>query len=451
VRIVGLLVANVLMLGLGAGLLPLLRLANTPQQLLARLPLGYAVGLVATGVLAAELALVHVAVGWTTLTVVTVAALVFGLRRLERARWEAGPPLRRMLPAYALLAVVAAFLSAAAGLFTVKPLFETDGWMLWALRARALYDFGYPAAPVFTSAEYPGVAYPLWLPALEAVGFRFMGAFDGTLLHLQLGGIAIAFFGAAWVLLRPSARPFLLAATLLAIVTSPAVFNQLQTNFADMPLAMLIALGVAALAVWMRTGEPGLLPAAALFLGAGTLTKSEGAMFALTALVAAAIVARRAQLRSLALTAAAVGAIYLPWGLWMSLHHVKARHYSLSNLFRPSYLYEHRDRVWPVVRELLFQIRAIPPWSHLLTFAVVGLVGALVLRRVRVATFAVAWLLLSFAGLVAIYWISHEELTNHLYNSSDRTISTLVLGAALLVPVLLHAETERAEKVPGEG
>jgi hypothetical protein len=219
---------------------------------------------------------------------------------------------------------------------------------------------------------------------------------------------------------------------------------------------MLIALGVAALAVWLRTGEPGLLPSAALFLGAGTLTKSEGGLFALAAFVAAAIVARRAQLRPLALTTAATLAIYLPWGLWISLHHVKARNYSLSNLLRPSYLRDHSDRVGPVVRELLFQIRATPTWSHLLLFALVGLAGAFALRRVRLAAFATAWLLVSFAGLVAIYWISSEPLTNHLYNSSDRTVDTLVIGAALLVPVLLHPEPGsdarvEPELVPDEG
>jgi hypothetical protein len=47
---------------------------------------------------------------------------------------------------------------------------------------------------------------------------------------------------------------------------------------------------------------------------------------------------------------------------------------------------------------------------------------------------------LSFAGLVAIYAISRNPITSHLYNSSDRTIDALVIGSALLVPVLLHAE-----------
>ena len=128
-----------------------------------------------------------------------------------------------------------------------------------------------------------------------------MGGFDGTLVHLQLLGLAIAFVGGAWVLLREHAPPLLLAATLLAVLTAPAFFGQLQTNFADVPLAMLIALGVAALAAWLRSGAPGLLPAATLFLGAGALTKNEGELFALAAFLAAlARGAARAQRRPLA-------------------------------------------------------------------------------------------------------------------------------------------------------
>ena len=72
----------------------------------------------------------------------------------------------------------------------------------------------------------------------------------------------------------------------------------------------------------------------------------------------------------------------------------------------------------------------------------VGLVGALVLRRFRLVILALLWATLSVAGLVAIYWVSTNPLTNHLFNSSDRTIVTLVIGSALLVPLLLAPERE---------
>ena len=122
-----------------------------------------------------------------------------------------------------------------------------------------------------------------------------MGAFDGTLVHLQLLGLAIAFVGGAWVLLREHTPPVLLAATLLAVVTAPAFLLQLQTNFADVPRgdADRARRGVAR-GRGCGPARPGLLPAAALFLGAGALTKNEGELFALTAFVAALLVAPRA-------------------------------------------------------------------------------------------------------------------------------------------------------------
>ncbi len=51
VKVIELLIANLLMLVLGCGLLPFLHLARTRRELVTRAPLGYAVGLAATGIL----------------------------------------------------------------------------------------------------------------------------------------------------------------------------------------------------------------------------------------------------------------------------------------------------------------------------------------------------------------------------------------------------------------
>ena len=267
-----------------------------------------------------------------------------------------------------------------------------------------------------------------------------MGSFDGTLVQLQLVGFGVAFVGGAWGLLRDRVPPLLLAAVLLAVITTPTFIYQLQSNYADVPLAIFIALGVASLALWLRRGGEGLLPAAALFLGAAALTKNEGEMFSLTAFVAAALVARRAQLRPLAVGALFVVAVDLPWRIWLWAHHVKIAEYSLSNLFSPSYLYDHRDRVGPSAHQLWTQLWRLEAFSYVVPLILLGLAGALFLRRFRPAAFAGVWLLLSFAGLVAIYWISTNKVGNHLADSSDRTIDSLVFGGALLVPVLLSTE-----------
>ena len=78
-RLLGLLAANVLMLALGVGLLPLLGLARSRREMLVRLPLGYLVGIAATGILAADLAVLDVPVGRVALSVAAAAALGLGL------------------------------------------------------------------------------------------------------------------------------------------------------------------------------------------------------------------------------------------------------------------------------------------------------------------------------------------------------------------------------------
>ena len=249
-RILELVLANVLMLVLGcrpaAVPPPRADAARAPHAA----PLGYAVGLAATGILAADLArrlragrADPAARRWRR------SRCSLGLRRVSGARpGRAGEPIADASPRSRCSRRRSSSRCRWRGCFAVKPLLESDGWEIWATRARALYEFGHPAAPVFTDPIYPALQHPLLLPGLEAVDFRFMGAFDGTLVHLQLLGLAIGFVGGAWTLLRGTTRPMLLAATLLALVTAPTFFNQLQTNYADIPLAMFIALGVAALA-----------------------------------------------------------------------------------------------------------------------------------------------------------------------------------------------------------
>jgi hypothetical protein len=434
-------IANFLILILGCGLLPLLRLAGSRRELVTRALLGYAVGLAATGILAADLAVVHVPVGRVVLAVVAVVALGLALWRLPGGGVPARPRASEVLPVVVLAATLFALVPLAR-LLAVKPLDDRDGWEIWGLRARALYEFGHPVAPVFTDPLYAALQHPLLLPGLEALDFRFMGTFDGTAVHVQLLGFAVALAGGGWTLLRRTTRPLLLAATLLALVAAPSFLNQIQTNYADIPLATFVALGVAALATWLRTGEAGMLPAAALFLAAAALTKNEGECFALTAFVAALVVARSGRRRSLLVAAGAVVLADLPWRLWLQINHVKIAEYSISNLFNPWYLTRHADRVWPNIHELWFQISVTRSWSYLVALGLVALAGAALLSRYRLALFGTLWLLLSFAALVAIYWISTNPVENHLFNSSDRTIDSLVITAGLLAPVLLFRERD---------
>jgi hypothetical protein len=441
-------VANLVMLALGCGLLPLLRIARTRRELIEQLPLAYAVGLAATGVLAAELAVFGVAVGPLVLSLVAIIALAAGLPGLPAGeRWRPHRPRRSGLPALALLAVTSVYVIAGLRLAAVSAL-GPGGLSSWDTRARALYGFGRPTAPVFTDLSYGGLQQPLGLPALEAVGFRFAGGFDGTLLDLQLLAFGVALVGGAWTLLRRSTNPLLLAGTLLAIVTAPAFFDRLLSGSADIPLAVFLALGVTSLALWLRSGQSGLLTAATLFLGAAAITQTEGECFVLAGFVAAALVSRRAQRRPLAIAAAVVLALVLPWRAWLWVHRLPVEPFGISHLFHPSFLGPESGRLAPAASELWHELWRPSSWSLVPLLVLAGLAAGCVFGRRRVGLFGVGWVLLSFAGLLGILWIAAPGAELGLAAST----AGLLVGGALLVPLALSTAPEPAPTVvPARG
>ena len=446
----GLLAANVLYLVIGIALLPLLRIARTRAELMAKLGLAYMLGVAATGALSAHLALIDVPVGLTELVVLALILGVAAWRRLRRV--PVGPSDTLSLGSGQLAAAsriigVAAFvvtlvlLAHAVNAFSVRPLVEWDGWAIWAMKARALYDFGGVAHGVFTTQPYGPLQHPLLLPALEATGFRSMGAFDGTLIHVQLALLAFGFAAALWTLLRGRAPAALAGATILAIVAADSTLRQLAGNLADIPLAFCVALGVVALACALQEERSGLLPFAAIMLGAATLTKPEGLLFAAAALVPFVLIVRT---RASLLTAAGVALILLPWRIFTAIHGLKNPEYSFGDALNPGYLSDHSDRVRPAFAGVWHQVWS-SGWAWLVPLTLVAFAGALLARRWRLAGFAAAWALLSFAGIVLVFWISVVPIELTLKWAAYRTVASLVIGAAALAPLLASAAWESLE------
>jgi hypothetical protein len=450
--VTGILVANALFFAIGVGLLPILRIARTRDELVARLPLAYMTGVAATGIVAAHLALVDVPLGLVELVVLTAVVLFFGLRRMEPGRYVAPTPREpswsRAVGIGALL-VAFVLLAHAWAMYEVRPLLEWDGWAIWGTKARALYEFGGATGPVFTSEAYLPLQHPLLLPSLEAIDFRAMGTYDATVVHVQLALLAIGFLLAFVGLLRDRVPLGLLGPVALAILAAEPVLKQLSTNLADVPLALFVALGLVGAGRWLTTGERWPLVAGALFLGAATLTKSEGLFFALAAFAALAPFALP-RWRELALAAGAVVAIVLPWRLFVAAHDLPLVEYSFRDAVSPGYLADHSERVRPAVDGLAEEIFTLD-WGLLVPLFVVAVVVAVLAQRRALAGFALLWTALSFAGLVLIYWISIIPIDLALVWSGDRTIVTLVVGAAALTPLLAGDARESLRQRPRSG
>jgi hypothetical protein len=431
----GLLLLNVAYLALGVGLCCWLRTARSWCELASQLGLAYLGGLCVATLLVAELAVVDVTVGVPALSALAGVVLLSGLRRFRSERvTETEPRLwGSRLIGIAALAQTGLLLAVAGTAFAVRPLSEWDGWAIWGFKARALYGFGGVSNPAFESHVYAHHMqdYPLFLPALEATAYRALGSVDEQLVHVQLLGLAVGFAGALWALLRPRVPAELLGLILLAIVAAPGLLDGLAANYADVPLAIFVALGMAALARWLIDPDARMLPWAALFLASAMLTKNEGAIFAAAAVAAALVVARR-RLPVLAVGACAFAPL-IPWRVFVAVHRLHDQALRGSD-FRPSALAHHTHRIAPaasrLVRELLFADHGL-----LIALALVGAFAALTAGRGRLIAFAGSWFTLAFAGLVLAYWASPLQLDWYLATSAPRIVLPLIVGAAALAPL----------------
>lgn len=434
-RVAGLLGANLLMLVAGIGVLPLLGAARSWRGLWQHVGLAYLCGIVVAAIVAAHLALVHVSFGWIGLSLLAAVSLgftAFRLRGTERPTWR-----RPDWLSLAAVAALAALLSEYARAFALAPLDRYDAWAIWALKGHALYVFGWADPAVFAGSEYrfANLDYPLLLPSLEAIDFRAMGAFDTRLFHLQFLLLLVAALAALATVLRDRVPPLLLWTALGAIALAPAVFDQLLTAYADLPLALVIAVGVTAAGRWLVTNERWALALATLCFAGALLTKNEGSLFVAAAFAGLAVAAYR-RWRALAVAAAVDVLILLPWKVYVRVHDLHDINYSLGDTFDWDHVSGRLGVGRIAFRTLAEQMTDPLQWGLLAPLFVLVLVLAAVAGVRGLSLFGGVWAVLSWLGLSWIYVISHYEYSSYLSSTKERVVASVVLGAAALTPLL---------------
>ena len=454
--VLGVVAANVAYAVGGVGLAAALGAFDRRPLTFPNALIGLLLGIAVVLLLSSYAALLGLPLGPTALALLAVATALVGALRVRRGRptdtLSRGPgsTLARaasIAPAVGIVVVVVA----AARTMAVKPLVEWDGWVLWATKARVLYEHPGDGAAVLEQSFYGAPSYPPGLPALEATTMRAAGTFDGTALDLQLLVLVAASIVAMWALLRLVANPLTVGLALLATLASSQVAYQLTTNYADVPLAFLTAAGVVAAAVWLAAeGEQQRwqLVAACVFLAAAAWTKNEGLVFGaagFAALIVASLLARRGRLEA-AVAAAGFLALAAPWRLYAATHDLKTYDYDLASFLDLPFLRERAGRIGPATRELLAEMTVASSWGASLLVIGLAVATALLTTRRPAGVYAALWLGLSFGGLVATYWISNHRLDNDLENSSYRTIVTLLVTGLCLAPLLLEDAVSRAER-----
>jgi hypothetical protein len=332
---------------------------------------------------------------------------------------------------------LAALLAEYTRAFAVAPLNRYDAWAIWALKGHALYSFGWADPAVFAGHAYrfANLDYPLLLPSLEAIDYRAMGAFDTRIVHLQFLLFLVAALAALATVLRDRVPAVVLWPALLALSLAPAVFDQLLTAYADLPLALTFGVALTAAGRWLLTNERWALALASLAFAGALLTKNEGLLFVVAAYVGL-LAAAFPRWRALAVAVAADVVLLLPWRIFMAVHGLHNKDYSLADSFDVNHV-RGRLGVGPIAfRTLAGQMLDPLQWGLLVPLFAVLLVMAFVLGRRALAVYGAVWGLLSWLGLSWIYVVSHYEYSVYLDSSKARVVASLVVGAAALTPLL---------------
>jgi len=233
----------------------------------------------------------------------------------------------------------------------------------------------------------------------------------------------------------------LLWPSLLAVVLAPSVFDQLLSAYADLPLALFFAAGAVAAARWLVTNERWALAIATLFFAAALLTKNEGTLFVLAALLGLALAAG-GRWRAVVVVATVQVVALVPWHVYTAIYGLKGSDFRLTDSFDVGRV-ASRLYVGAIAFGTLGAQMVDPrQWGLLLILFALVVIAAFSVGLRALPLFSAVLAAVSWLGLSWIYVISHLSYSHYLDITKQRVISSIVLAGAALTP-LLAAETWR--------
>jgi Dolichyl-phosphate-mannose-protein mannosyltransferase len=224
---------------------------------------------------------------------------------------------------------------------------------------------------------------------------------------------------------------------LFVLVTPHIVDHALQVQ-ADFLLDEFFALSALLLALWIRERNDWQLGAAALFLGAAMMTKREGYVLGVCALLAAAVVTSR-QARSAWPKLLAVGVIAavvtVPWRALLVARGLEGGGPEAGGVG----LLSHADRAWPSLRLTLSTLFDFHIWHAVVPILVLAIAASYLAGERQVAAFAAALAFLCVAAFTWSTWAfpSLPITKDPALNPIVRFSGALILMATWLIPLLL--------------
>jgi hypothetical protein len=453
----GLLLLNVLFLAAGAGLLFGLRGWRTVTDFVELLGVAYMLGIgvvcvAATVVLSLGGGLSTAAILGLTLGT-TAAGIALGIARRS--------PVPRALGSWGIPRSPAALAALGLALLTVvllaeffraayhQPVAAWDAWSFWLPKAKAIYFFGGLDEKLFSTT--PGGSYPLLVPALDAMDFRFIGSADTTLLGVQYWLLFAGFVFAVAGLLRRLVSAPLVWLFLATGAVLPELDHRLLQLMADWPLDIFFVLAALALVVWLRTGERWLLGIYGVSLAAMLATKREGQLLAACLVVGAlAAVAWRRRRAAIAVVAVALAAylVNVPWRLWWTSRHLAS---DVPDKGIASFTGD-TTRIWPGLRLVLELLFKYDLWLVPVPLAIAAALLGLLSRGRELPTFYLVTAALAIVGFAWVIW-SDPALpisTKPSLTPIPRAVGAIALLSIALAPLLIQPLLSGGVSTAGE-
>ena len=456
-HLLALAVANLCFLAAGAGIGRALGLWRAPRDLPGVVPILYLIGVAASGILATWALVAGLELSRTQVVVGCALLALVGAVPLRRAglTLPPGPQRRPEWVVVALQAAVALIVFLLLIDAAYRPLSEWDAWAMWTMKAKAITLLGGLDARVLAGVPYHHLHldYPLLLPAVEAMGFRFMGSIDTQVIHLQPALLTAALLVALPRLLADRVPVVIAWASALLIGVAPSLVDQAGAGLADAPLAVFFAMAAVFGWRWLADGQREMLVLSALFAAAVLATKREGTPFVAAFFLVLLIAAGRGRRLAAVAAGAAAVATALPWQLWLHSNGVDTSNGEIpyAKVIDPGYLAGRLGRIPTGAASLVWHALQPGAWLVIVPAAAVAVILAARGGERRTAVFVAAVACLVLVSVVWAYWVGRPSLHYYLQHSARRVVTTPVVLLGAFLPVLWVAASRRPRAGPPLG
>lgn len=454
----GLLVFNLFILGVGAGVLWGVRGWRWWTDFVRLVGVAYLLGLGALMILMTFEIVIGIPIGLMTILLSGAGLVALGVVA-GRVRGFTAPGLRPpgwRFPAISLFAalfvtgIVVYFESLFRAVRLAGAAREWDSWAFWIPRAKELYLSGRLEPELLLSLQQ-GPSYPPGLATIQAGAFHAMGSADTVTLHVQYWFFAVGFVLAVIGLLAQRVRHAILFPLLLAFLVAPSLLDWITTVYADIPLGYLIAVAALLVILWIEEKESWQLAAATMLLSGAMLTKREGMLFAACVLLAGLVAsfADRRQLWRRLLAAGLIAlALVLPWRIWFTAHGFPGDGPEAGYLG----VFSHLERVWPSVRLVVTTLFDQDLWHFAPVLGAAAIALALLAGAWRVSLYAGTFLVAALAAATWVFWSNVSLGLTEDEWAVRRLTGTTVLVLAVLAPLLLQRawSSEPVSRAPAE-